>query len=121
MVRLISGTMPIVSRIETLKLRYIWKLWHGGYDNLAVRVLKYKRKYMDTSKVGFAHEVIRICCKLNSPDVCLTIRRPLFFTELKVNYWVILELSAIRQGTLFTEPHKNKRKLISKLIPISHK
>ena len=76
LLRVLTGTMPIAARIDILKLRYFWKLTLANNDNPAYSLLKYKRNNYHEPKVGFVHEVFKICCKHNCLDVWLGISRP---------------------------------------------
>ena len=75
-VRIFSGCMPIAARIDILKLRYFWKISHSDDGNLAYSILKYTRNELHTKKIGFIHEVFKICQKHNCLDVWLKIKRP---------------------------------------------
>ena len=69
LVRLFSGVMPIIARLDILKLRYFWKVHHGGTSKLEHKMNSFKRKHFLQSNVGFVHEVFNICCKYNSMDI----------------------------------------------------
>ena len=77
--------MPIIGRLEMLKLRYFWKLHHTNKDSLAHSIYAYKRKNFLESNVGFVHEVFNLCCKFGRMDigqgVCPKTRNP--YTMIK--------------------------------------
>ena len=75
--RLFAGCMPIAGRIDMLKLRYYWRISHAGEENLAFCILNYKQKHIANSKIGYIHEVFKLCRKYNCLDVWLKIRRPM--------------------------------------------
>ena len=68
-VRILTGTMAISSRIDILKLRYFWKLMHLGNENIAHVVYKHLRKTFLNGEVGYIHEIFNICCKYGSMDI----------------------------------------------------
>ena len=74
-VRILTGTMPIAARIDILKLRYFWKISNSTEHNLAFSILKFKKEESHT-KVGFIHEVHKLCLKHNCLNVWLKISRP---------------------------------------------
>ena len=74
-VRILTGTMPIAARIDILKIRYFWKISNTTGDNLASSILKYKKEESHI-KVGFIHEVYKLCLKYDCLNVWLKIRRP---------------------------------------------
>ena len=64
-VRLFCGVEPIASRLEILKLRYLWKILNSTAETPSQRILKHRQgNFLDFNK-GFAHEVFDICCKYN--------------------------------------------------------
>ena len=69
LVRLLTGIMPIVARLDILKLRYFWKIHHGRTSKIEHRIYSYKRKHFLQSNVGFVHEVFNICCKYEAMDI----------------------------------------------------
>ena len=60
-VRILTGTVAISSRIDILKLRYLWKLIHTGNDNLAHKVYKEQREKFLDGEAGYIHEIFNIC------------------------------------------------------------
>ena len=75
-VRIFSGCMPIDARIDILKLRYFWRITQANDNNLAFSILKYTREELHTRKIGFIHEVFKLCQKHNCLYVWLKIKRP---------------------------------------------
>ena len=69
LVRLFTGTMPIVARLDILKLRYFWKIHLGKTSKLAHEIYLFKRNHFLQSNVGFVHEVFNICCKYDCMDI----------------------------------------------------
>ena len=67
--------MPITARIELLKLRYFWRICHSNENNLAFCILRFTRKNLNATKVGFAHEIFMLCKKLNCLNVWLKLRK----------------------------------------------
>ena len=68
-IRILTGTMAISSRIDILKLRYFWKLMHSEKDNIAHAVYKHLRKKFLDGEAGYIHEIFNICCKYGSMDI----------------------------------------------------
>ena len=51
-VRLFAGVEPMSGRLDLLRLRYFWKLYHSGTKNIAYRVLELRKKRFLGSKHG---------------------------------------------------------------------
>ena len=67
--RILTGTMPISGRIDILKLRYHWKLYHGEDSNAAHQIYKGMRANFLEGNVGYTHEIFNLCCKYERMDL----------------------------------------------------
>ena len=129
-VRLLAGIMPIAARIEILKLRYFWKISHADDKNLAFSLYEFKRKELHKTKVGFTHEVFKLCCKLNCLDLwfkmCIPKEDPLsHIKRLVVSHYLRLDVlrcqslpSVYTSISLIHNPTHHKR---YQLIPFLNK
>ena len=89
--RLLSGVEPISSRIDLLKLRYFWKLFHSDETNIAYRVFEIRKKRFLGTKYGFLHEILNLCCKYNiigvwNGNLGYTMRPKLFLKKAVLAY-----------------------------------
>ena len=114
LVRLFTGVEPMVARIETLKLRYFWKLSHCK-NSLAAQIYRYKRdNFLETDK-GFLHEVFTICCKLDCLDIwhgiCAPKENPLIrIKKIVQRYYFKRDMAVARASQcLYVSLHINCR------------
>ena len=67
--RLLTGTMPMSGRVDTLKLRYFWKLHRAKNNNAAHQIYKGLREKFLQGNQGFVHEIFNLCSKYNRMDI----------------------------------------------------
>ena len=59
----------MAGRLDLLRLRYFWKLYHSDTNNICYRVFEYRKKRFLGSNHGFLHDVLSLCCKYDIINV----------------------------------------------------
>ena len=72
LIRLLTGITPILGRVDMLKMRYFWRSIHQEETHLSEQICERNRQ----AKLGFVHEVFKLCGKYNHMNVWLGFKTP---------------------------------------------
>ena len=69
---ILTGTVPVKARVDTLKLRYFWRSICQDKTHISRLICERNRN----TKLGFVNEIFKLCCKYNHLNVWVGICRP---------------------------------------------
>ena len=72
LLRILTGTVPVNARVDTLKMRYFWRSICQDETHLNKLICERNRN----SNLGFVSEIFKLCCKYNHLNVWVRICRP---------------------------------------------